>query len=83
MEKINLVKICNAAQERAERLARPEIKAWGISWMVDTEAEALRIAYAQRNAPHGVKAEHCPNVGKFMVTVFNATAKECGIDGAK
>ena len=80
MQPLNMTQICNAAQARAER---PQAKDWGFSWLVDTEADALRIAYAQRNAPHGLKVEHCPNIGRFMVTVFNATAKACGIDGAK
>lgn len=72
MEKINIVKICNAAQDRAELAEWPQLNDWGISWMTETEADALRIAYAHRNAPHGVKVEHCPNVNRFMVTVFKA-----------
>lgn len=78
MNKINITSQCSKVIRGA-----PEMKDWGFSFMLDNELDALRVAYLYREAPHGVKAEHCPNVGKFMVTVFNETAKAAGIDGAK
>lgn len=77
METVNMTKTCNLATAQA---GRPDVKDWGFSLMADNELQALRVAYAYRNNPHGVKVEHCPNVGRFMVTVFNATAARCGID---
>jgi hypothetical protein len=56
------------------------MKDWGFSFMTITEIDALRIAYAYRNNPHGVKVEHCPAVDSFMVTVWNEKAKAMGID---
>lgn len=78
-DKINMTKQCNEVVNRN----RPEMKDWGFSFLVESELDAHRIAYAYRDAPHGVKVEHCPAVAYFMVTVFNATAKAAGIDGAK
>lgn len=76
MEKINITTICR----KATAGQNPEMKDWGFSFMADTEIDALRIAYSYRNSPNGVKAEHCPAVGKFMVTVWNDKAKAMGID---
>lgn len=59
---------------------KPEMKEWGFSFLLETELDALRVAYSYRNSPNGVKVEHCPNVGKYMVTVFNDKAKSMGID---
>ena len=76
MENINMTKACN----KLAQSIRPEMKDWGFSFMAGSELDALRIAYTYRNSPHGTKVEHCPAVGKFMVTVFNETAKLSGID---
>lgn len=76
MTKLNMTTICRkSAEER-----KPEMKDWGFSFMAETEIDALRIAYAYRNNPHGVKVEHCPNVSQFMVTVWNDKAKAMGCD---
>lgn len=76
MDKINIVSNCNRVVERK----KPEMKDWGFSIMVDTEIEALQVAYAYRYSKHGVKAEHCPNVNQFMVTVFNERAAKLGLN---
>lgn len=80
MDKINVVAQCNRT---VEAQGKPEMKDWGFSFMVNDELSALRIAYSYRDARHGVKVEHCPNVGQFMVTVFNQFAADAGLDGAK
>lgn len=79
IKKINVAAICSNAVHNHKITE----KDWGFSLMADSELDALRIAYAYRNVPHGVKVEHCPTVGQYMVTVFNDTAKASGIDGAK
>lgn len=58
----------------------PIKKHWGFSYMLDDELAALRVAYAYRGNPHGVKVEHCPNVSQYMVTVWNEKAKPMGLD---
>lgn len=79
MDKLNITTICNSAIGSQ----KPEMKDWGFSFMATAEIDALRIAYAYRNSPHGVKVEHCPNVEQYMVTIFNERANAMGIDGAK
>ncbi len=79
MDKINVTAVCN----RTIEAQKPEMKDWGFSFMAPVELEALRIAYVYRNNPHGIKVEHCPNVGQYMVTVFNELAAGMGIDGAR
>ena len=74
--KINMTKLCNATANSYTL----EMKDWGFSFMVDSELDALRIAYAYRYNPHGVRVEHCPSVAQFMVTIWNDKAKEMGID---
>ena len=76
MGKIEMTKVCNAVAGKL----KPEMKDWGFSFMTITEIDALRIAYAYRNNPHGVQVEHCPAVDSFMVTVWNDKAKAMGID---
>lgn len=60
-----------------------EVLDWGFHFFVDDEISAYKAAYAYRNSPNGVKVEFANGVQKWMVTVFNATAKAAGIDGAK
>jgi hypothetical protein len=60
-----------------------EIVGWGFHFFVDSELDAFKAAYQYRNAPHGVIVEFAGGVQKWMVTVFNETAKASGIDGAK
>jgi len=74
--KLNMTTICLVAVEKHA----VDFKHWGFSFMTENELDALRIAYAYRNSPHGVKVEHCPAVSKFMVTVWNAEAKAMGLD---
>ena len=76
MEKLNITRICNRETEKL----KPDMKDWGFSFMASSEIQALRIAYSYRNNPHGVKMEHCPAVGQFMVTVWNDKAKAMGLD---
>lgn len=76
MTKLNMTTRCNQVVD----LNTHEMKDWGFSFLVDSEIDALRIAYAYRNNPNGVKVEHCPNVSRFMVTVWNEKAKAMGCD---
>lgn len=57
-----------------------EMVDWGFHFFVESELEAYKAAYQYRNAPHGAKVEFAGGVQKWMVTVFNAKAKEIGID---
>lgn len=59
--------------------ARPERRGWGIAFLTDDEIDALRLAYLYRHNEHGCKVEFCPNIEQYLVTVFNASAKEAGI----
>lgn len=56
---------------------------WGFCFLVDTELGAFKAAYLYRHNPHGVDVNWAPGAQKWSVTVFNARAKEIGIDGAK
>ena len=56
---------------------------WGFHFFVGTELEAYKVAYVYRNWSHGIKVEFAGGVGRWMVTVFNETAKNAGIDSAK
>ena len=56
---------------------------WGFSFFVDGELEAFKAAYQYRESPHGVKVEYAGGAQQCMVTVFNSTARDAGIDGAK
>lgn len=76
MEKQNITTTCRRAAESRQ----PERKGWGFSFMADDELDAMRIAYAYRNSPHGVKVEHCPAVSRYMVTVWNDRAQAMGCD---
>jgi hypothetical protein len=60
-----------------------EMVDWGFHFFTDDETSAYKAAYQYRNSPHGVKVEFAGGVRRWMVTVFNATAKAAGIDGAK
>ncbi len=60
-----------------------EVLDWGFHFFVDDEMSAFKAAYQYRNSPNGVKVEFAGGVQKWMVTVFNETAKSAGIDGAK
>ena len=55
---------------------------WGYAATVDNEVEALRIAYAHRNAKHGVLVEP-HHKGGFRVTLYNEVGGKCGLPGAK
>lgn len=57
-----------------------EMVDWGFHFFVDSEIEAYKAAYQYRLAPHGAKVEFAGGVQKWMVTVFNATAKKIGVD---
>jgi hypothetical protein len=56
---------------------------WGFRFFVDGELEAFKAAYQYRNNPHGAIVEFAGGAKRWMVTVFNATARDAGIDGAK
>lgn len=53
-------------------------ESWGRIWPANNELDALRIAYAFRNSPHGVKMCRLPD-GSYAVTVFNENCAP-GID---
>jgi hypothetical protein len=74
MNTTNVQANCRAAANSK----RQEVKDWGFSVMADSEMEALQIAYFYRNSPNGLLVENCPNIGKFMVTVWNEHAKAMG-----
>jgi len=59
------------------------MKDWGFSFLVDGELEAFKAAYEYRNSKYGVRVEFAGGAQTWMVTVFNAFAKNAGIDGAK
>jgi hypothetical protein len=56
---------------------------WGFQFRVDTEIEALRLAYSYRNAPYGVEVKFAEPVNQYLVTVFNEVAVQTGIVKAK
>ena len=56
---------------------------WGFDFLVNTEIEALRIAYVYRDNPHGVKIETLAEGTYWLVLVFNEFAAEIKLDGAK
>jgi hypothetical protein len=66
--------ISTCSQTKSEKLD------WGIQFSVETEIEALRIAYAYRNAPHGVQVRCADHRNVYLVTVFNEFATTIGID---
>lgn len=47
-----------------------ELVDWGFNFLVNTESEAYKAAYLYRQSPH-VKIEYCPNLFRYMITVFN------------
>ena len=73
---VNMTRRCNEVADRNT----PERKDWGFSFLVTNEIDALRIAYAYRENPYGVRVEHCPNVDRFMITIWNDRAKAMGLD---
>lgn len=66
--------IATCIQTKSEKLD------WGIQFSVETENEALRIAYAFRNSPHGVQVRFIDHHNTYFVTVFNEFATTIGID---
>ena len=68
--------ICN------ETLAKYDLtmKDWGFQFMADTELDALRIAYIHRFNRYGTKIEYSIQTEKYVVTVFNKIAHECGLN---
>lgn len=76
MTKMNMTTECRNVVDSV----KPELMDWGFRFLVDTDTEAFKIAYAYRNSKHGTKVEHCPAVGKFSVTIWNETAKQAGCD---
>lgn len=78
MKKKTIVSVCNNTVNRN----KPEMTGWGFNFLVDDELEALRIAYAYRNAKHGVKIENCQD-DKFLVTIFDENGAAMKLDGSK
>ena len=56
---------------------------WGMTFKVDNELDAYRAAYKYNHSPHGLVVEYAPNIGMWLVTVFNATAVDVGLYGAR
>lgn len=75
----------NKATGKTETINQYDVEAldWGFRFFVDDELSAFKAAYQYRNSPNGVIVEFAQGVQKWAVTVFNATAKNAGIDGAK
>jgi hypothetical protein len=72
-----VAQVCNQAANAVARNAT--LLDWGVRFTLDNELDALRVAYAHRNAPGGVKCEYLEVTGEYAVTIFN---KDCpaGID---
>jgi hypothetical protein len=60
-----------------------EMLGWGFHFFVDSEIEAYKAAYQYRDSENGVKVEFAGGAQRWMVTVFNATSKAAGMDGAR
>jgi hypothetical protein len=75
----------NRRTKKAETIIQRELTLvdWGFHFFVDSEIEAYKAAYVYRHSPHGVKVEFAAGVQQWMVTVFNSTAVNSGIDGAR
>jgi len=58
----------------------PKLEPWGVSVLVDSEMDALLVGYAYRYGKYGYTIKSCPNVGKWLVTIWNEKAKEMGFD---
>lgn len=58
----------------------PQRKDWGVSFLIPTEIEALRIAYIYRRSPGGVTIENVASSNSYQVTIFNEKAKAMGCD---
>lgn len=86
MTTTNTKTLAQRAAELAEKVTREQGKSvlrdWGIAFTVNTEADALLLAYAYRMNRHGVKIDENRGSGTFLVTVFNALAAKTKIDGA-
>lgn len=53
-----------------------QVVGWGIDFKVDTEMEAFKAAYLYRKSKGEVRVEYAPNIGQWLVTVFNEGAAE-------
>lgn len=51
---------------------------WGIQTVVQSELDALLIAYGYKGSKHGVEIRESAD-GLFIVTVFNEFAEKAGI----
>lgn len=78
--------LAQRAAELAERIIREQratiLRKWGIAMTVNTEADALLLAYAYRSNRHGYKIEENAAAGTFLVTIFSAKAAGMKLDGA-
>ena len=81
----NIITTKNKKTGKSEIISQYDIEMldWGFHFFVDDEMSAFKAAYQYRNSPNGVKVEFAEGAQKWMVTVFNETAKSAGIDGAK
>lgn len=64
--------------ERNITVMNRQVRDWGISMILESELDALRMAYEYRTHKHGLKIEPTGD-GQFMLTVFNAQAAGMGI----
>lgn len=44
---------------------------WGFYYLMDSELEALRLAYSYRHNPHGFEVKFAEGAKQWMVTIFN------------
>ena len=64
--------------ERSITVMNRQVRDWGISMILDSELDALRMAYEYRFNQHGLKIEPTTD-GRFQLTVFNSQAAGMGI----
>ena len=64
--------------ERSITVMNRQVRDWGVSMILDSELDALRMAYEYRFNQYGLKIE--PIAGsQFMLMVFNSQAAKMGI----
>lgn len=64
--------------ERSIVIVDRKVRDWGTSMILESELDALRMAYHYRASKHGLKIEPTTD-GRFQLTVFNAQAAGMGI----
>jgi hypothetical protein len=77
-------RICtkNLKTDKMEVIKQYEVSEedWGFSFFVDDELAAYKAAYLYRHNKHGVKIRYAGGAQRWMVTVFNQTGAELGLN---